>query len=113
MLPATDTTDSLYKTPNLHIRQRFVTLDMPPTWAMRGPNEAPGAFALETLMDEIAVRAGIDPVEVRLRNYADVSPRTGKAFSSKHLRDCYRIGARRFGWSARRPNPGAGPTVSG
>ncbi|WP_250009059.1 xanthine dehydrogenase family protein molybdopterin-binding subunit [Actinoplanes sp. M2I2] len=105
MLPATDTTDSLYKTPNLHIRQRFVTLDMPPSWAMRGPNEAPGAFALETLMDEIAVKTGVDPVELRLRNYATGSPSTGKAFSSKHLDDCYRIGARRFGWSARRATP--------
>ncbi|GAB7037181.1 MULTISPECIES: xanthine dehydrogenase family protein molybdopterin-binding subunit [Catenuloplanes] len=105
MLPATDTTDTLYRTPNLHVRQRFVTLDMPPSWAMRGPNEAPGAFALETLMDEIAVRTGVDPVEVRLRNYAAVSPSTGKTFSSKHLEECYRVGARRFGWSARRAEP--------
>jgi xanthine dehydrogenase YagR molybdenum-binding subunit len=105
MLPAHDTSDVLYKTPNLHIGQRLVALDMPPTWAMRGPNEAPGSFALETVMDELAVATGVDPVELRLRNYATVSPEAGKPWSSKHLDDCYRIGARRFGWSARRAEP--------
>ena len=105
MLPAHDTSDALYKVPNLHIAQRFVRLDLPPTWAMRGPNEAPGAFALETVMDELAVATGVDPVELRLRNYTDATPGTGRPFSSKHLDDCYRIGARRFGWSARRAKP--------
>ncbi|WP_345075150.1 xanthine dehydrogenase family protein molybdopterin-binding subunit [Phytohabitans flavus] len=104
-LPAHDTSDALYKTPNLHIGQRFVSLDLPPTWAMRGPNEAPGAFALETAMDELAVATGVDPVELRLRNYATVMPGAGRPWSSKHLDDCYRIGARRFGWSARRAKP--------
>ncbi|MDP9796117.1 xanthine dehydrogenase YagR molybdenum-binding subunit [Catenuloplanes nepalensis] len=105
LVPAHDTTDTLYKTPNLHIGQRLVQLDLPPTWAMRGPNEAPGAFALETAMDELAVATGVDPVELRLRNYATVAPGNGKPFSSKHLADCYREGARRFGWSARRATP--------
>ncbi|WP_250009069.1 xanthine dehydrogenase family protein molybdopterin-binding subunit [Actinoplanes sp. M2I2] len=105
MLPAHQVSDALYKTPNLHVGQRWVQLDMPPTWALRGPNEAPGAFALETAMDELAVATGVDPVELRLRNYVTAGPENGLPWSSKHLDDCYRIGARRFGWSARRAQP--------
>ncbi|MFH9044859.1 hypothetical protein ACH4FA_36865 [Streptomyces sp. NPDC017966] len=58
--------------------------------------EAPGAFALETAMNELAVTVGIDPLELRLRDYATTSPATEPPWSSKHLDDCYRIGAERF-----------------
>lgn len=105
LLPASSTSGVLYGTPNLHVRQRAVPLDLPPVWAMRGPHEAPGAFALETAMDELAVATGVDPVELRLRNPTDVEPATGLPFSSKHLDECLRLGARRFGWSRRRPEP--------
>ncbi|GGM08461.1 MULTISPECIES: xanthine dehydrogenase family protein molybdopterin-binding subunit [Micromonospora] len=105
MQPAVDTSAVLYRTPNLSIDQRHVMLDVPPTCAMRGPTEAPGSFALETAMDELAVATGIDPVELRLRNYATAVPGSGLPWSSKHLDECYRVGARRFGWSARRARP--------
>jgi xanthine dehydrogenase YagR molybdenum-binding subunit len=105
MLPARDTSAVLYRTPNLRVDQRLVTLDTPPTWAMRAPNEAPGAFAIETAMDELAVRTGIDPLELRLRNYANQSPVEGRRWSSKYLDQCYRVGAMRFGWHRRRPRP--------
>ncbi|RIV39204.1 xanthine dehydrogenase family protein molybdopterin-binding subunit [Micromonospora radicis] len=105
MQPAVDTSAVLYKIPNVEFDQRHVMLDVPPTCAMRAPNEAPGAFALETAMDELAVATGLDPVALRLRNYATVAPGTDRGWSSKHLDDCYRIGARRFGWSARRATP--------
>ncbi|MGW0505984.1 xanthine dehydrogenase family protein molybdopterin-binding subunit [Micromonospora sp. NPDC003241] len=105
MQPAVDTSAVLYRTPNLHIDQRHVMLDVPPTCAMRAPTEAPGSFALETAMDELAVATGIDPVELRLRNYATAVPGTGLRWSSKHLDECYRVGARRFGWSSRRAGP--------
>lgn len=105
MWPARGTSGVLYKTPNLYYDQRVVTLDTPPTAAMRAPHEAAGGFALETAMDELAVATGIDPVELRLRNYAAVVPGTNRPWSSKHLDECYRIGARRFGWSDRRAKP--------
>ena len=105
LTPAVATTDSLYRTPNLHTAARQAILDLPGSRAMRGPNEAPGAFALETAMDELAVATGIDPVELRVRNYATVSPATGRPWSSKHLDECYRVGARRFGWSRRPAKP--------
>ncbi|WP_250009061.1 xanthine dehydrogenase family protein molybdopterin-binding subunit [Actinoplanes sp. M2I2] len=104
-VPAESTSGMLYKTPNLHLDQGQVVLDVPPTAAMRAPHEAMGSFALETAMDELAVATGIDPLTLRQRNYATVSPRSGLSFSSKHLDDCYRIGAQRFGWRARRAEP--------
>ncbi|MFE2640661.1 xanthine dehydrogenase family protein molybdopterin-binding subunit [Streptomyces scopuliridis] len=103
--PADDISAVLYKTPNLAIDQRVVPLDISPTWAMRAPNEAPGAFAVETAMDELAVALNIDPLELRLRNYATVVPGTTHPWSSKHLRECYEVGAKRFGWSKRRARP--------
>ncbi|OAN41833.1 xanthine dehydrogenase family protein molybdopterin-binding subunit [Mycolicibacterium iranicum] len=102
---AAETTAALYRTPNLHVDQRHVTLDTAPTWAMRAPNEAPGAFAIETAMDELAVATGVDPVELRLRNYATTLPGTDRRGTSKRLDECYRLGANRFGWSARATTP--------
>ncbi|WP_285106026.1 xanthine dehydrogenase family protein molybdopterin-binding subunit [Promicromonospora sp. MEB111] len=107
MTPAHSTSDALYRTPNLHVDAQVAVLDIPGSRAMRGPNEAPGAFALETAMDELAVATGVDPVELRLRNHATTHPATGLPWSSKHLEECYRLGAERFGWAARSATPRA------
>jgi xanthine dehydrogenase YagR molybdenum-binding subunit len=72
---------------------------------MRAPGTATGVFALETAMDELAVRLGKDPIELRLRNYAQRDPSEGKPWSSNELRTCYRVGAERFGWSRRSAEP--------
>ncbi|MDJ1131533.1 xanthine dehydrogenase family protein molybdopterin-binding subunit [Streptomyces iconiensis] len=84
---------------------RVVALDVPtPSW-MRAPGEAPGMYALESAMDELAVELDLDPVELRLRNDTQTEPDTGRPFSSRHLADCLREGARRFGWYERDPRP--------
>ncbi|MFJ9624149.1 xanthine dehydrogenase family protein molybdopterin-binding subunit [Streptomyces sp. NPDC101181] len=84
-----------------------VRLDVPtPTW-MRAPGEAPGSFAIEAALDELAEGCGIDPVELRLRNEPEVGPVSGLPFSSRNLVACFREGARRFGWADRDPRPGA------
>jgi xanthine dehydrogenase YagR molybdenum-binding subunit len=76
--------------------------------AMRAPGEAQGTFALECAMDELAAELGLDPLELRLRNYAERDEdEGGKPYSSKALRECYRLGAERFGWSRRPPAPRA------
>jgi len=66
-----------------------------------GQSEATGSIALESAIDEMAHACGVDPLAFRLQNYADVEPISGKPFSSKALRECYRQGAERFGWSKR------------
>ena len=68
---------------------------------MRAPGEAPGSIALESAIDEMAHARGMDPLAFRLRNYAEVEPISGKPFSSKALRECYRLAAERFGWERR------------
>ncbi|HZB92675.1 MAG TPA: molybdopterin cofactor-binding domain-containing protein, partial [Stellaceae bacterium] len=67
--------------------------------------EAPGSLALESAIDEAAAACGMDPLEFRLRNYAEVEPMSGKPFSSKALRQCYAAGAERFGWAGRPQAP--------
>ncbi|GGW93449.1 oxidoreductase [Streptomyces malachitofuscus] len=85
---------------------RVVRLDVPsPTW-MRAPGEAPGSFAVEAALDELAEKCGIDPMELRLRNEPDGGPVSGLPFSSRNLAACFREGARRFGWADRDPRPG-------
>ncbi|MFE5504632.1 xanthine dehydrogenase family protein molybdopterin-binding subunit [Amycolatopsis japonica] len=96
-----------YASPNIHLGQRLVTLDVPPQTPMRAPGPEAGSFALETAMDELAVRLGVDPVELRLRNYATTYPGRGVPWSGKHLDECYRVGAEAFGWSRRAPVPRA------
>jgi xanthine dehydrogenase YagR molybdenum-binding subunit len=68
---------------------------------MRAPGEATGSIALESAIDQMAEACGMDPLAFRLKNYAEVEPISGKPFSSKALRECYRRGAERFGWQRR------------
>ena len=98
-------TRGLYAMPNFAATTRIVRADVGTPTAMRAPHEGPGMFALESAMDELAQELGIDPLELRLRNHADVDPLTGKAFSSKKLREVYEEGAHRFGWAKRPPAP--------
>jgi CO/xanthine dehydrogenase Mo-binding subunit len=64
-----------------------------------------GLYALECAMDEFAFKAGIDPIQLRPKNYTEKDHIEDKPFSSKELRACYRLGAERFGWPRRNPEP--------
>ncbi|GAA1394172.1 xanthine dehydrogenase family protein molybdopterin-binding subunit [Pseudonocardia kongjuensis] len=92
-----------YATPNLAISQKMVPLNIPRTTFMRAPGEAPGSFALESAVDELAVALGMDPIELRRRNSSAAPPGRDLQWSSKHLDECFTIGAARFGWSGRTP----------
>ena len=107
---------TMYRCPNIATRDRIVRLHRPQPTFMRAPHEGPGMTGLEIAMDELAEQLALDPVELRLRNYADADPTSGKPFSSKKLRECYQLAAERFGWSRRTPAPGSmrdGPTLVG
>jgi len=103
--PVTMGTPAAYTCENVRARDKQVRLDIPSPAFMRAPGDAEGNFALETTLDEVACTLGMDPIELRRRNYAAVHPQTGLPWSSKALDDCYRIGAERFGWSQRTPEP--------
>jgi xanthine dehydrogenase YagR molybdenum-binding subunit len=99
-------TRHLYAAPHRRTTHRLAALDVPtPSW-MRAPGECPGSFGIECAMDELAIAAGADPVELRIRNEPEVDPESGKAFSSRNLVACLREGADRFGWAERDPRPG-------
>ena len=105
--PATISSRMLYRVDNYSATQEVLRLNVVrPSW-MRAPGEAPGQYALESALDELAARLGMDPVELRRLNHADKNPQIGKPFSSKHLLECYEKGAERFGWSKRNPKPGS------
>ncbi|MGI5350670.1 xanthine dehydrogenase family protein molybdopterin-binding subunit [Streptomyces sp. CA-250714] len=95
----------LYDARAHHTAHRLVDVDMPtPTW-MRAPGEAPGSFAVESALDELAERLGMDPIALRARNEPAVGPLSGLPFSSRNLLGCFEEGARRFGWAERDPRP--------
>lgn len=103
--PFTKATHMMYACPNVKISQRVVLLNKGQPTFMRAPGEASGTFALESALDELAYQLKLDPIELRLRNYADIDPDTNLPWSSKSLKECYELGATKFGWSRRNPEP--------
>jgi xanthine dehydrogenase YagR molybdenum-binding subunit len=94
-------TEMLYACPNVGVTHRLVALNAALPTYMRAPGEASGMFAPESAMDEMAVGLKMDPIEFRLRNYAETDPHENKPFASKALRACYEQGAKAFGWDKR------------
>jgi xanthine dehydrogenase YagR molybdenum-binding subunit len=95
----------LYRCDNASFSHKLVRLDVYTPMDMRAPGATWGVYALECAMDELAAELRIDPLELRLKNYAQRDQNEGLPFSSKELRACYRQGAERFGWSGRSPEP--------
>ncbi|MBS1796358.1 MAG: xanthine dehydrogenase family protein molybdopterin-binding subunit [Acidobacteria bacterium] len=101
----TSMTRGVYACPNLLATTKLVDTDLStPTW-MRAPGAVSGMFALECALDELAYELKIDPLELRLINYAETDPESGRPWSSKALRECYRLGAEKFGWKKRTMEP--------
>lgn len=98
-------TQFLYACPSVTTRYRLVPLNISnPIW-MRGPGEATGSLALECAMDELAYKLKIDPIELRLINYADKDPVKNVPWTSKFLKECYHMGAKKIGWEKRPQEP--------
>ena len=95
-----------YAAPNIHVWQKVVELDRVQNSFMRAPGETPGSFALESAMDELAYKIGMDPLELRRRNEPTRDPTEDTPFSSRGLLEAYAQGASLFGWSTERPAPG-------
>ncbi|MBX9842204.1 MAG: xanthine dehydrogenase family protein molybdopterin-binding subunit [Xanthobacteraceae bacterium] len=96
---------ALYKSPNAKYAHRLAKLDLATSCDMRAPSATTALFALESAMDELAVKLKVDPVELRLRCYSERDQNEDKPFASKALRECYREGAQAFGWDQRSPEP--------
>ncbi len=105
---AADQTKLLYAGANRLLRTRQALLDLPLGASMRAPGEAVGLLALECAMDELAETLGLDPIDFRILNDTQFDPEKGpeRPFSSRHLVECLRTGAEKFGWSKRNAKPG-------
>lgn len=92
----------LYRCANVHTSETFVYLNTAAMSSFRAPGSVEGAFGLECAMDALARELGLDPLELRRRNYADRDQDKKRAYSNKRLDECYRLGAERFGWTRAR-----------
>jgi xanthine dehydrogenase YagR molybdenum-binding subunit len=100
-------TKMLYSSKNNSVTEKVVEVNLGVSTFMRAPGEAPGTAVLEVAMDELAEKLGMDPVQLRLVNYAEEDPSHDRPWTAKHLRDCYTQAAERFGWSKRSAAPGS------
>ncbi|QPC91981.1 xanthine dehydrogenase family protein molybdopterin-binding subunit [Mesorhizobium sp. INR15] len=103
--PLGSVTSIMYATPNFSSRQNVVRVNTVMPGAMRAPGENPSAFGIECAIDELAYEVGIDPLAIRLLNYAEEDPHAKKPWSTRQLREAFAAGAERFGWSKRDPKP--------
>ena len=111
--PTALATRILYATPNEETSHLLVRLDVGTPTFMRAPGEASGTFAIESAMDELSYELGMDPVALRLKNYAEKDPDSGKPWSSKSLRQCYAVASEKFHWAERNPKPRSMTTEDG
>jgi xanthine dehydrogenase YagR molybdenum-binding subunit len=102
-----EATPHLYRCPNLRATNGPVHLNVGTPTSMRGPGAVPGLFALESAMDELAIKLNIDPVELRLRNDTQIDEGLNLPFTSRHLKECLTVGAEKFGWHQRTPGVGS------
>ena len=103
--PSGETSEVLYNTPLREITYQVAELNLGAPTYMRAPGEAPGSFAAESAMDELAYELKMDPIELRVLNHTTVHPLKKLPFSSEYLQECYRLGAEKFNWGRRKMEP--------
>ena len=100
-------TPFIYSCPNLEVTTAMVRRSVGAPAPMRGPGAVPGLFALESAIDELAVKLKMDPLELRYKNDAERDEGKNLPFSSRHLKECYQVGAEKIGWKQRTPEVGS------
>jgi len=95
----------MYAVPNFSSKHRVVPVNTVTPSALRAPGENPSAWSIESAIDELSYEVGLDPLEIRLRNYAEHDPQANLPWSTRQLREAFAMGAERFGWSKRSPAP--------
>jgi xanthine dehydrogenase YagR molybdenum-binding subunit len=102
-----EATGYTYSTPNLRATSGLVRRNVGTPTSMRGPGAVPGLFALESAMDELAIRLNMDPLKLRMMNEPEKDEGLNLPFSSRHMVECYKVGAEKFGWDKRTPQVGS------
>src|SRR5207302_4317934 len=96
-----------YSVPNLRVKFGRARRNVGSPTAMRGPGAVPGLYATESALNELADQLKIDPVKLRVLNEPKIDESLGIPFSSRHLLECFELGAEKFGWSKRNPEVGS------
>ena len=97
-----EATPYLYSVANLEVTGGLVRRHLGAPMYMRGPGAVPGLYALEAGMNELADELKMDPLQLRLLNDAEKDESNKDIpFSSRHSRECYEVGAKKFGWEKR------------
>ena len=104
--PCAVQTRMLYASAANATTHRLVDMHLGVTTHMRGPGEATGTAAFESALDELAIELKMDPVQLRVMNYAEIDLGKNLPFTSKRLRECYTQASERFGWARRNTTPG-------
>ncbi len=102
-----EATTYFYSCPNLRVTKGLARRNIGCPTSMRGPGAVPGLFAFETAMDELAIALKMDPVQLRVLNEPKIDEGKNIPFSSRHLLECYDVGAKAFGWDKRNPEVGS------
>ena len=102
-----EATPFLYATDNLNVTSALARRTVGTPTPMRGPGAVPGIYALESAIDELALKLKMDPVQLRIQNDTLIDQSKNKPFSSRNLKQCYQLGAEKFGWSRRTPGIGS------
>lgn len=100
-------TPFIYSCPNLEVTTAMVRRNVGAPAPMRGPGAVPGLFALDSAIDELAIKLKMDPLELRFKNDAERDEGKNLPFSSRHLKECYQVGAEKIGWKQRTPGVGS------
>ncbi|TDB68242.1 xanthine dehydrogenase family protein molybdopterin-binding subunit [Arundinibacter roseus] len=95
----------LYPVENTKLDYELVPVDVYSPLDMRAPGGSTGLHPLECALDELAYELKMDPLDLRLKNYAEQDDSENRPFSSKELKECYLQGAEKFGWYNRSPQP--------
>jgi len=99
----------IYKCPNVKVEEHTVFINAGGSRPTRAPGHPQGTLAMEGFLDELANELGLDPLELRRKNYSSKNQGdTGAPYSSKGLDKCYELGAEKIGWAKRNKKPGAG-----
>lgn len=102
-----EATPFMYSVENLKVTSGLAKRNVGSPTSMRGPGAVPGLYALESAMNELAFQLKVDPLKLREMNEPKIDESLGVPFSSRHLLECYQLGAEKFGWSKRTPDVGS------
>lgn len=100
---------TIYKCPNVKTEEYTVFINAGPGRPMRAPGHVQGTFALDSIIDDIAEKTGMDPLKFRLKNYADIDQVANQPYTTKRLREAYEKGAAVIGWHRRQNPAGSDP----